>query len=691
MVAYEITLTDSIRIKYGNHDSKHPKGSLRVAKDGNSVKFSDMNRQMPNSILSVNFDDGDTLTVDGVSIANATATLEALGTDFFSRAASGGASEPDPQVAIVSGESGVHFIRTHQPDTVEPIVTGEEIVTGHDLTTHTRGYLEIHVVDVNGNNKWQPQKVDVESLLNNAGSVSDASAQVFSGGFLRVDLIDAATGTITIGDDGRALSYIRSDLFVYAPTALQRIDVFDGDQDLTSSYANFGDPQDELTLIADGDQIEFIYGDGTSANGLFVNDIANVGRQGGVASETRIVDSQLQVRSETGSANSNVVRITIFRRSFVTESPARLDCLPQTTLTPATDWTLTEGMQVNGDNLLIGSGGRQDGVAEYDYTVPVGNRSTRHTFSFTLREVDAAGNDIALRVEIEQAGSVFASRDLLTTEVAQSIALDFVPTADIKIRIRDTSTGSQGSNRDALVSAMQIEATCQVSSLSSMPTDSVVHSIVQTDNIDDSTVGSKITIVTGTAIHLGTQEVTFATNGDITLPQQPQPYILKWYGGFDMDGDPDQETRVAFAGPTLYSLDATADAFDTTVEGSDDNSGANTTFSIFQWMRPVAIAVIDASAGPVTTSLTFTEGGAAVGPTGGTIEIENIGGPIADAGVATNEEVTQQLAALQNQFDINSIDLTTIPDLQFDVKAGERWVFEVNLLANILDLSLIHI
>ena len=98
MVAYEITLTDSIRIKYGNHDSKHPKGSLRVAKEGNSVEFSDMNRQRPNSILSVNFDDSDTLTVDGVSIADAASTLEALGTDFFSRAASGGA--PDPQVAV---------------------------------------------------------------------------------------------------------------------------------------------------------------------------------------------------------------------------------------------------------------------------------------------------------------------------------------------------------------------------------------------------------------------------------------------------------------------------------------------------------------------------------------------------------------------------------------------------------------
>ena len=153
---------------------------------------------------------------------------------------------------------------------------------------------------------------------------------------------------------------------------------------------------------------------------------------------------------------------------------------------------------------LIGAGGQQDGVAEYDYTVPVGNRSTNHVFGFTLREVDAAGNDIALRVEVEQSGSVFVSRDVLTTEVAQNITLDFVPTANVKIRIRDTSTGTQGSNRDALVSAMQVAATCQVGSLASTPTDSVVHSIVQTDNIDDSTVGSKITIVTGTAVHLGT-------------------------------------------------------------------------------------------------------------------------------------------------------------------------------------------
>ena len=68
----------------------------------------------------------------------------------------------------------------------------------------------------------------------------------------------------------------------------------------------------------------------------------------------------------------------------------------------------------------------------------------------------------------------------------------------------------------------------------------------------------------------------------------------------------------------------------------------------------------------------------------GFFEIEKIDRPVV---VPSVNEMTQQLAALQNQFDINSIDLTTIPDLQFDVKSGEKWVFEVNLLAESLDAT----
>ena len=59
----------------------------------------------------------------------------------------------------------------------------------------------------------------------------------------------------------------------------------------------------------------------------------------------------------------------------------------------------------------------------------------------------------------------------------------------------------------------------------------------------------------------------------------------------------------------------------------------------------------------------------------------------ATAGRFEPADATRQIAALQNQFDVDSTVLTTIPDLQFDVKADERWVFEVNLLAESLDAT----
>ena len=93
-----------------------------------------------------------------------------------------------------------------------------------------------------------------------------------------------------------------------------RIDVFNdpGGQTLTNAYTNYGDPQDELSLISDGDQIEFVYGDGTATNGLFVDGVAIVGREVGLALESRVQGSQLQVRAEQGSNVSGITRITAF-------------------------------------------------------------------------------------------------------------------------------------------------------------------------------------------------------------------------------------------------------------------------------------------------------------------------------------------------------------------------------------------
>ena len=80
--------------------------------------------------------------------------------------------------------------------------------------------------------------------------------------------------------------------------------------------------------------------------------------------------------------------------------------------------------------------------------------------------VTAGGNDVALRVEVEQGGEILEFQDLLTNETAQAIELEFFPTADVIIRIRDTSTGTQGSNRDAAVRDMQLIASCEGRSLS---------------------------------------------------------------------------------------------------------------------------------------------------------------------------------------------------------------------------------
>ena len=148
---------------------------------------------------------------------------------------------------------------------------------------------------------------------------------------------------------------------------------------------------------------------------------------------------------------------------------SQFNCVAETILTPASDWNISGGI-AGTTNFTIGSAGQQDGVAEYSYVTPVGRRGTKHVFGFDLGAVTAGGNDIALRAEVEQGGEILESQDLLTNESVQNIALEFFPTADVIIRIRDTSTGTQGSNRDAAVIDMQLVATCEGRSLSDEPT-----------------------------------------------------------------------------------------------------------------------------------------------------------------------------------------------------------------------------
>ena len=529
-------------------------------------------------------------------------------------------------------------------------------------------------------------------------------------------------------------------------------------------------------------------------------------------------------------------------------------------------------MTTNGTSLLVGSGGQKDGVAEYDYAVPVGNRSTNHVFGFTLREVDAAGSDIALRVEVEQAGSVFASRDLLTNETEQSITLDFVPTADVKIRIRDTSTGSQGSNRDALVSAMQVEATCKVAKLATTcfaitPADPALTApnvfdwnVNQVNDIratafyitqdpSSSEPLTELVVPLGETVEfiivgpLYTSDTVFGNIGGVRLnatntdgilsfehiEQRFTPAVATWPNttyddltqtnatvgefrqasadflftnipvdlsqlasdvkqiqatlpvgtnpaarleltnttlqselslvlgdlGISVDGVaimPMTSADYTQGGITAVTADSTNWTRASTGNGpTDTNVGFENvpqgryryTFSIPEQEddstvdandvadndRPFPIILVNGVPAKLHADNTYIEhddgstseyhsSGTIVVPEGGSVqlglvieggdteefefqsavitteqgvdaiygffEIEKIDRPVV---VPSVSEVTQHLAALQNQFDINDIVLTTIPDLQFDVKTGEQWVFEVNLLAESLDAT----
>jgi len=149
-------------------------------------------------------------------------------------------------------------------------------------------------------------------------------------------------------------------------------------------------------------------------------------------------------------------------------------CVPTTTAIIPSDWNLSGAVGIVGTGLNIGGGGASNGIAEYTYSLPVQDKSTKHIFKFDLSQNVIGGNPTALRVEIIQSGIVLSTQDLLTTNITQNIEVEFTPTSNIIIRISDISTGTQGSNRDARTNNLEIETTCEAPQFLTVPVNTTI-------------------------------------------------------------------------------------------------------------------------------------------------------------------------------------------------------------------------
>jgi len=129
--------------------------------------------------------------------------------------------------------SGRHLIRSDRPVSPIAVVSTNPIVTGHDLTKYTKGKLEFHFHDAtSGNHKWQVAEIDIEIAIerfNNPTNIIEHSVELFDNDYMQFQLVDLATGTFALNDVGRAMDYIRSDLYAVLETPVETVQALLGE------------------------------------------------------------------------------------------------------------------------------------------------------------------------------------------------------------------------------------------------------------------------------------------------------------------------------------------------------------------------------------------------------------------------------------------------------------------------------
>jgi len=222
--------------------------------------------------------------------------------------------EEDRVLNLVNEPTGIYQV--HFSDFSDaPVSLPNNIVLGFDLTSMSGMELIINPEDdLTNQRNWAKQQIDVDDLLRNfaSGSPADASVHIFDNDFLNINVIDPLTGELSITDSGREVRILNIEVRAPITSVRNRIDVITGaGVVLTPSYADIGAVNPELSGVRDGDIVLITYGDGTRAQGIFLDNEANVAREGGLATGVQIVDSnQVQVRALVGG-NSGIDSITI--------------------------------------------------------------------------------------------------------------------------------------------------------------------------------------------------------------------------------------------------------------------------------------------------------------------------------------------------------------------------------------------
>lgn len=203
---------------------------------------------------------------------------------------------------------------------------GTNIDLGMDFTQSENMTLTLVFADQANGQAWQNVNIDVDKMLANfeAEANLDAYALIFDNDWMRVNVVDPATGVLNFVDQGRDMQFVKAELFVSAPTVDGLIAVQNPPASFitTGVFQNYGDPN-PLFTGDDGDTIHIGYGDGNRDQIAFIEGLAKAERRGFATSdlEVRAVDGQLSMRdlgSQSGIAflryetMQGVVRTQVF-------------------------------------------------------------------------------------------------------------------------------------------------------------------------------------------------------------------------------------------------------------------------------------------------------------------------------------------------------------------------------------------